>query len=223
MDLKLFLDDSNTTIWEEFFQSGIFYGITTNPTLLRQANEPCNIDNIKKLARKAKKIGCKELHLQAWGESSKAMFNCGKELSKCSTPEMEVFVKVPITRMGCTAAKKLISSNIPITLTACFEVNHSIIAAAAGAKYMAPYMGRITDQGKSNGFDEILAMQKALKSLSSNCKILVASIRNTTEIIQLASNGLKNFTINQKVAYELLNSEATIKAAEVFEEDAKIA
>ena len=45
-----------------------------------------------------------------------------KELAKNSAPKMKVFTKIPITKNGIKAAKKLIESKVPVTFTACFEV-----------------------------------------------------------------------------------------------------
>ena len=47
-------------------------------------------------------------------------------------------------------------------------------------------------------------MQKILEESGSKCKILVASIRESHEIIELASIGITTFTINSELAEELL-------------------
>ena len=69
-------------------------------------------------------------------------------LGKLSSPEMPVHVKIPITKIGSEAAKELIAAKISVTFTACFESKQVILAAAIGANYVAPYLGRINDQGR---------------------------------------------------------------------------
>ena len=220
MSINFLLDSADPKIWDECFKSGIFKGITTNPTLLKQANQPCNIDNLKMLAEKAERLGCKQLHLQVWGEEQEEIIRTGTALSKFSSSHMEVFVKVPITKTGTIAAKELIDKNIPITFTACYKAKQVLIAASLGSHFIAPYLGRINDQG-TKGIKEITAMNKILKGVESNCEILVASIRSVKDINRLSSTGLKYFTINPKIAISIFKNKTTENAALVFEDDAK--
>ncbi len=131
---------------------------------------------------------------------------------------MKVYVKVPITREGSEAAKILIDYKVPVTLTACYEVKQVLIASALGACYIAPYLGRMKDLNK-DAVKEVLIMQKILDRLGSTCKLLVASIRDTSEINELALNGVSSFTINNRIAEDLFKSQATIKAANQFQKD----
>ncbi|HJN34428.1 MAG TPA: transaldolase, partial [Prochlorococcus sp.] len=67
MTLQLLLDSADPSEWEAWLPTGLFAGITTNPTLLRRAQQPCQLDHLKSLAGAAERLGCLELHLQAWG------------------------------------------------------------------------------------------------------------------------------------------------------------
>ena len=219
MGLNLLIDNADPEIWANLLKTGIFNGITTNPSLLKAAKQPCTLHNLKFLVQEAKKLHCKELHIQAWGESYIDIYNCGLAIGGLSTPQMQIYVKIPISKEGTKAASALIQSNISITLTACFEVKQVLIASAIGASYIAPYMGRINDEGR-DGKAELINMQKVIEGTCSNCKILVASIRAANEITYLASKGIKTFTINSKIAEELFKSKSTEQAIERFEADA---
>ncbi len=221
MSLTLLLDSADPTIWTKWFRSGIFHGITTNPTLLRKAGQPCTFPNLKQLTQRAKDIGCNEMHIQAWGNSFKEIKNCGITLGKLSSPEMPVHVKIPITKTGSEAAKELIAAKISVTFTACFESKQVLLAAAIGANYVAPYLGRINDQGR-NGQAELITMKKILDRTCSHCKILVASIRDSDEICNLASHGIQIFTISDQLAEDFFNNETTLKAAQRFEIDTQL-
>ena len=220
MSLNLLLDSGDPEIWRKWLQLGIFNGITTNPNLLLQAGQPCKIESLKKLSETAKEIQCKELHLQAWGETPLEITKCGLKIAELSTSSLKVHVKIPITKQGCEAAKELIKSNISVTLTACYEVKQIIIASAIGANYVAPYLGRINDTGR-DGIADLRTMEKILNNTSSSCKLLVASVREAQEINTLASHGIKTFTINNEIAEDLFTSKATKKASEEFEKATK--
>jgi len=197
----------------------MFSGITTNPTLLKQAKQPCTLENIKFLTKEAKKLNCKELHIQAWGENPIDIFNCGIAIGKLASPKMPIYVKIPISEEGVKASSRLRKSNINITFTACFDVKQVLIASAVGASYIAPYLGRMNDEGK-DGKLALKNMQKILDKTYSNCKILVASIREVNEITDLASHGIRTFTINSKIAESLLTCDSTKKAVIQFQQDA---
>ena len=222
MSLHLLLDNADPSTWKRWLPTGIFHGITTNPSLLKQANQPCNIDNLQKLSTEAARLGCSELHLQAWGESAAELTQCGIALSEIKKDGMDIHIKIPISQAGTKAAKKLIETNISVTFTACFETKQIIIAEALGASYIAPYLKRINAQGR-DGKKELLTMQKILNSLKSQCKLLVASITEINELTYLASEGLNTFTINTNLAKELFNVPATLEAVKKFQEDANSA
>ena len=67
MALRLLLDSADPLEWERWLPSGLFQGITTNPTMLRRASQPCSLDHLASLSRRAAALGCRELHLQTWG------------------------------------------------------------------------------------------------------------------------------------------------------------
>ncbi len=221
LSLQLLLDSADPKAWNKWLPTGIFRGITTNPTLLKVASQPCNIKNIKVLAELAQSLNCKDLHLQAWGNTYEQLIECGTKLGKLSTKELNIHVKVPLTQAGVKAARILIhEKNLSITFTACYEVQQVLIADSIGANYIAPYLGRIKDLG-NDGLADIVKMQKSLVSIDSNCQVLVASIRKKNEIIKLIEEGIQTFTISEKLSNKLFNIKNTNFASINFEKDAK--
>ncbi len=217
MSLRLLLDSAKPEDWRYWWPSGLFTGITTNPSLLRQAKRACNFQNLQELTEKALSLGVSELHLQAWGANAEALETCATSLAALA-PGM-VIVKLPITAAGLRAAKPLISSGIPITLTACYEPAQVLLADALRADYIAPYLGRINDQGR-DGHGELLTMQRALRRVGSNTRLLVASLRSPSDLALLAAGGCDTFTISPEIANILEQNPDTEAAAQQFERDA---
>lgn len=85
---------------------------------------------------------------------------------------------------------------------------------------MAPYLGRITDQG-GNGRDELVAMQRSLDGVSSETRILTASIRQVEDLSFLSAQGLNTFTFSAAIAAALFEVPATQQATQEFEQAAK--
>tara|TARA_B100000700_G_scaffold283318_1_gene335566 strand:- start:177 stop:842 length:666 start_codon:yes stop_codon:yes gene_type:complete len=221
MGLHLLLDSADKEDWDNWSSYGIFQGITTNPSLIKRTLKHCNIDSLKLLARNAEKIGYKEIHLQAWGKTSAELVNCSIAISKLSTDKLRVYVKLPITNIGTKAAKEIISFSIPVTFTACYEIDQVLIAASLGVNYIAPYLGRMNDNGE-DGLAKILKMKSTLKGLKSSTQLLIASIRSKNQILDMAGKGIRTFTISNEIAKELFKSEQTINAAEEFEKDSQM-
>ncbi len=220
MTLQLLLDTADPAAWQTWLPSGLFRGVTTNPTLLRRAGQPCSLEGLRGLAQQAFDLGARELHLQTWGADVEAATACGLALG--AIDPARVLVKVPLTRNGTETARRLIEAGLPVTFTACYEVHQVLIAAALGARYVAPYLGRISDSGR-DGHAELIAMQRCLDGLGSSTRLLVASLRRPEDLSRLAAAGLGTFTLGPDLAASLFASEATAAAAAQFELDAAAA
>lgn len=217
MTLRLLLDSADPADWERWLPSGLFHGVTTNPTLLRRTGQACTLANLTDLGLRALMLGAEEVHLQAWGPDAEATTTCGLALAEVDP--RRVVVKVPVTRQGAEAARRLIGQGRAVTFTACYEVHQVVIAAALGARYIAPYLGRITDLGR-DGPAEVVAMHRCLVGVGSSTRLLVASLRSPTDLPLLAAEGLDTFTIGAAIAEALFTSESTLAAAAQFERDA---
>ena len=220
MKPNLLLDSADINSWKELIPTGIFKGITTNPSLILKAGLSCELKVVKKLTQKAKHFGCKEIHIQAWGQTPEELRKCAYRLGKLNSNSLKVHIKIPLTSYGIKAASDLISKGQSITFTACFDIKQILIAAALGATYIAPYLGRINDQG-NDGINKIIKMNQTIKLLNSDCKILVASIRDIQEIFALLPSGINTFSISPNIAMDLLNSPSSIEASDQFNKDAK--
>jgi transaldolase len=164
--------------------------------------------------------GVQELHLQAWGSD---LLACGRALVQLAPGR--IWVKLPITRAGAAAARSLIAEGCPVTFTACYAPTQVLLAAALGADYIAPYLGRITDLGR-DGHAELTRMQRIVEGVApsagarSPLRLLVASLRTPDDLARLAAEGLDTFTISPSIAEALFAVEPTLAATDQFERDA---
>jgi transaldolase len=216
-NLRFMLDSADLKHWEEWFPTGLFYGVTTNPLLLEQSHVPCQIETLKMLASVAFELGVREVQLQAWGGTLETYLQNGEALASL---DPRVVVKIPITKIGVTAAAQLIRQGVRVTLTGVDAVPQVLIAAALGAEYAAPYLGRIHGSGR-NGCEELGAMQRSLSGVDSSTRLLVASIRRVEDIATLAAQGLNTFTFSSAIATQFFDVPATLNATEAFEQAAQ--
>lgn len=215
--MYLFLDTAEIAAWDFWLSKGLFYGVTTNPTLLERANIPCTLEQLKGVAIAAFDRGAQEIHLQTWGTEVEDLVHRGTAIAAIDS---RVVVKVPITLTGTEAAAQLIQQGIRVTLTGVYAVHQALIAAALKTDYAAPYLGRMTDLGQ-DGRQDIISMQTGLNGIKSSTKLLVASIRSVDDLTALAQGTLDTFTVSPAIAEQLFRVEATNKAADVFENAAQ--
>jgi transaldolase len=211
--LRFFIDSVEKKDWQRYLSTGLFFGVTTNPKLIAKSGIPFEIDHMEGLAVSAFDLGAKEIHIQVWGETTENMLKIGRELSSI---DPRVMVKVPITAEGLKCANQLISEGSSVTLTAVHAAEQALIAAALGAKYAAPYLGRMNDGGL-NGLEEIIFMQRIIKNADSNTRLLVASIREIKDLVKLSEQGLHTFTLLPKLIDQLMSNELTDLATDDFE------
>jgi transaldolase len=78
----------------------------------------------------------------------------------------------------------------------------------------------MTDAGK-DGMQECLKMQQVTEGLRSETRILVASIRDSQDMVDLAAAGMETFTFAPAVARQLFEDPLTEEAAKLFQEAAE--
>ena len=218
--LRLFLDSADPADWQRFLPLGLFHGVTTNPLLLERAGQICSLDNLETLTRQAADLGATEIHLQTWGRTREEMVHTGGRLALLTGLGIDVAVKVPATELGLQVAARLAESGCTITLTAVYNPAQILVAAGCAAAYAAPYLGRLNDAGR-DGHAAILKMRDILRGTGSTTRLLVASLREADQVLDLAARGLDTFTFGAPVAADLIGEFLTDTAAEQFQKAAE--
>ncbi|HTR12119.1 MAG TPA: transaldolase family protein [Roseiarcus sp.] len=217
--LRLMLDTADRAEWAKWLPVGCFYGITTNPLLLQAAGVPCALPALAELIGEALKLGAREAHAQTWGRTRALYYDRGRELAAI---DPRVVVKVPTTVEGAAAAAMLRQEGVRLTMTAVYSAAQALAADALGADYAAPYLGRMNDLGR-DGFTEIAGMARAVRAHGGTMRILVASLRDPSDVVRLAGEGVDAFTFNPKVAAGFFDDEKAVEAVEAFEAAAEAA
>jgi transaldolase len=210
--LRLFIDSANPEDWETYLRTGIFYGVTTNPKLLAMSEFPFKAESMKDMARTAFDLGANQIHIQVWGETPEEIVEVGRELAAIDN---RVMIKVPIDSTGILVANQLINEGANVTLTAVHSTQQVMIAIGMGARYAAPYLGRMNDAA-IDGISEVKTMGEIIKRTGSPLRLLVASIRSSKELVLLASRGLNTFTLTPRIVQEMIENDLTRLAVESF-------
>ncbi len=210
--MRLYVDTADRALAEPLLATGLFAGITTNPTILARAG--LGVQDVDDVHRWAVAAGAREVFLQAWGTEVETLVERGLRLRELGD---EVVVKVPASRAGATVCRRLSTQGVPTLLTAVYSPAQALVAAAAGATYLAPYLGQLNDQGR-DGEAEVLAMHEVLAATGSRTKVLLASVRDLPSMVSLARRGVDCFTMGPAIADQLFADELTAAAVETFEQ-----
>jgi transaldolase len=154
--MNIFIDSADIDEIKEGLTWGVVDGITTNPSLIKKAQEKHKVKDmtayIKTLCKTVGKG--KDVSLEVIGTDSKTMIKQGLHLYKTFNPiAKNVVIKIPVNPAtnkepnfdGIKAIKTLADKGIPINTTLIFTPEQAWLAAKAGAKYVSPFAGRIDD------------------------------------------------------------------------------
>ena len=164
--MKIFIDTAKLNEIKEAISWGIVDGVTTNPSLIREAIEEEKkagknvsleryIREICSAAGKGRPVSLEVISLKA-----SQMIEEAQTLYKRFNPIAEnVVIKIPINTCGdqgtndyegLEAISKLSQKGIPVNVTLIMTPEQALLAAKAGAAYASPFAGRVDDRIRKN-------------------------------------------------------------------------
>jgi transaldolase len=213
--MKLYIDSADRKVLESLMKIGVFHGVTTNPLILKAGG--IRLAALAEFAGRVFAMGAHEIFFQSWGRDATALYWNGLGLADMSS---KVVVKLPATREGLEAAARLSGEGVRTCVTALYSPYQALLAAAAGAAFAAPYLGRMNDAGR-DGHAMIAQMAEALRHTESPTEILAASVRSPEDMAKLAQQGVCHITLSPAVAERLFQEPLTLEAAGAFEAAAR--
>ena len=206
--MALYIDAADRQLIEELWGSGVFAGVTTNPTILDRAG--LGQRDVPDLYRWLTDLGVGTVYVQVVGRSRDEMLRSAEALRALGP----LTVKVPATAAGFSAAGALVRDGAQVLLTAVYSPVQALMARDCGIQGVAPYVGRMTDAGRA-GVESVVAMQQAIGTEPT--RILAASLRSADDIARLAAAGVPDFTLGAALARSILDDELTRAAVDEFE------
>ncbi len=209
--MEIWLDTVDLPKVEEAKRMGILFGVTTNPSLVSKSKL-----SMEKTLEQLLEIQPGPVTAQVTAHHAEKMIHQGEALYSFSN---RLMVKVPVNPEGLKAISALSKSGIPVMATAVFDTNQALLAAAAGASYIAPYYSRICENDIS-GIEPMRAMMRMLLRYRFTAKVLGASLKTAEQVKECAEMGMHAVTLNDKV-FSLFIEEnpLTRQAVERFSKD----
>ncbi len=187
--MKFFIDTANLEDIQEAVSLGIIHGATTNPAIIIQEN---TLDMKAKVQEVIKLIPGGEINTEVLARDTEGMIREAREINSWG-PNM--VVKIPMTWEGIKAVKQLSQEGIKTTVTIVFTPSQALLAAMAGATYVAAFVGR-SNQIDQDGFQLVENISKVFKANPDiKTEILAAAIVLPSDVIQAAQAGAQAITM----------------------------
>ena len=213
--MEYLIDSANL---EEIKYANEFYpiaGVTTNPSLVAKEKSDFTelITSIRNIIGKDKM-----LHVQTTATKAEDIVTEAKMLKE--KVDGEFYVKIPIGEEGLKATMMLKKEGIGVTMTAIFTSQQALIAAKAGADFVAPYVNRL-DNICGDGVSVVNEIVDLFDIHGLSAKVLAASFKNVYQVQQVANCGGHTSTISFDVLKTAISHPMTDAAIAGFEKDWK--
>jgi len=209
--MEIWLDTVDLDTISSANRFGVFYGVTTNPSLISQAKIP-----LSKIIMKL--LETQEGPITVQVNSTKAA-EIIEEAEEFQSRSDRIIIKIPATQEGLIAIRHLSLKEVPTMATAVFHPNQFLLAALAGATYIAPYLSRMSDAG-IDPFTILEGMVRMYKNYDFKTKILAAALKNSDQIRRCSEIGIPAITIKDDLFNQFIaDHPLTTQAVENFKLD----
>ena len=209
--MEFFLDTADVDEIREIAAWGILDGVTTNPSLIKKSGR-----DFKEVVGEIAGICSGPISAEVTAMDTPGMLEQARQL-KAELPS-NVIIKIPCTPEGLAATKVLTEEGVDTNVTLIFSASQALMAAKAGATYVSPFIGRIDDTGH-DGMNLIAEIMETWEKYDVSTKVLAASIRHPTHVLQCMQLGVHTATMPAKIFRQLMKHPLTDKGLEGFMRD----
>ncbi|MBX6377524.1 MAG: fructose-6-phosphate aldolase [Clostridia bacterium] len=209
--MRLFLDTADVEEVRTGVGWGVVSGVTTNPTLVSRSGREF-LDIVRELCR----IVPGPVNAEVLATDTEGMLREAETLRAIGD---SVVVKIPMTPQGLTAVRELSRRGIPTNVTLVFSANQALLAAAAGATYVSPFVGRVDDVG-GDGIALVREIAEIFAVQDIQTQVLAASLRHPQHVTAAALAGADIATMPFAVLRQMFEHPLTERGLERFLRDA---
>lgn len=188
-------------------------GVTTNPSIIAKQNT-----DFWPLLKEIRAVIGEEkmLHVQTTQKKAEKIVEEAQLLKE--TLKGNFYVKIPINEEGIKATMALKKLGIKVTMTAIFTPAQALVAAKAGASFVAPYVNRL-DNIIADGCEVVSEIVAVLENFGLDCQVLAASFKTAEEVHKCALAGCHSVTINESILKRVISHPMTDAAIAGFDKD----
>lgn len=204
--MALYLDSANIEDVKRAMALGFVAGVTTNPALVAKTGRP-GLEVLKEILS----LTGGNVWYQVTADDLEGRAKQAREIFALAPQRLQI--KIGATTENIGLAAQLAKEGISVTVTAVSSAAQAYLAAQAGAKYVAPYVNRLTRQlgdGVAILRDCVAACQ------GSQTRIIAASLKSPQEVLSVVLAGAHDVTIPLDLIESMGNHELSDKAIADF-------
>jgi transaldolase len=205
--MQLFIDSANVDEIREIASWGVLAGVTTNPSLAAKEGRP-----FTEMLREICDLVDGDVSAEVVATDTAGMLAEADPLLAVSD---KVTIKLPLTPAGLSACRSLSDRGVRTNVTLCFSATQAILAAAAGATYVSPFVGRVDDTA-NDGIALLEEICDVYTTHAYTTKVLAASLRHPQHVVQAALAGADVATLPAKVFHQMVRHPLTDRGLEQF-------
>ncbi len=185
--MHFFLDSADIEEIRKAAGWGVIDGVTTNPSLVAKSGGR----DFHGLIREIASLVEGPVSAEVTSLDPEGMVAEGRALAAVAP---NVAVKIPMGRDGMTACSQLTREGIAVNVTLVFSPQQALLAAAAGAAYVSPFVGRLDDIGE-DGIGLVGDIVELFDIHNITTEIIAASIRHPRHVAEAALAGADIATV----------------------------
>ncbi|MCP4314271.1 MAG: fructose-6-phosphate aldolase [Bacteroidetes bacterium] len=207
-------DTADTEELRKLFYYFPLEGITTNPTILKAVGKPLSviIPELQEI------VGDKMIHIQMYQSKHQDIVAEAKFYKKHFNLGDNFYVKVPVTAEGYKAIPILKKEGFKVTATAIFTQQQALVAARAGADFVAPYVNRL-DNISSHGIEVVGYIVENINTYQLPTRVLAASFKTVDQVHRVSIQGCHSATISYEILERLRSHPMTDMSVDGFDKD----
>ena len=211
--MQYILDTANIEELKAGFNLYPLEGVTTNPSIIAKEKKP-----FFEILRSIRDVIGDEamLHVQVLGNTSEKIVREAHSLRDVIGGNL--YIKIPVFPEGLKAIKKLNSEGFNVTATSILTANQALLAAKAGADYVAPYVNRI-DNLSGHGVQTVADIVAMFDNFNLPTKVVAASFKNAQQVHDVAVVGGQAVTVPYDVLKAVVSHPMTDNSIAQFKAD----
>jgi len=234
---RFFADTSNLSEIQQAADTGLIFGVTTNPSIIAKMNPGLSMkESIQKILSGVPDI---PISVQVTVRDPKEMVRQGEEYFSWDPNRIVVKVPMGVMQDGLTslfAIKRLSQQGIPVNVTSCMTYEQAYAGLAAGGRYLSLFWCRMIDAGLDAAQIVGMTRQAIEKGFGFSGRfkekeIIAGSLRESKHVIDAMDAGAHICTVPfsqkdgsplfQKLVEQLISHERTTSTNEEFYKNAE--
>lgn len=205
--MSLFVDSADLVAIARVIGTGVVAGATTNPALLALTGRPA-VQIIPELCELV---------------PGTVFYQCNAETIEARHAEADAMLSLAPDRVGIKIAASsanlalvdALAMDCDVAVTALYTPAQAVLAAYAGARYVIPYVNRMS-RLLGDGMAILRQIRAALDATGTGCEILAASIKSPEEAVDALLAGAHHLSLPPDVLWRMGEHPLSDAAVEEF-------